>query len=213
MGVCEWLGGGGFGLGVGGLALGGEGGRAGGERLQEFGEWVSCVARQTLLVDERECGIHDLLAGVPTGDVFGEFSEPAELVGEAFGGDLAPRCRVRMCELSRDHPRPLQRRSEVHEAGLGTGARRRQVAQFGLLDQRARRPDLRREGGPPLIAGAVAKRRYPALSAPSPPHSIWLSVKTPLGGRGGRQETAIGRILIPADVPLEHVGRVVSEVM
>ena len=42
--------------------------------------------------------------------------------------------------------------------------------------------------------GAFAQWRDSALSAPSPPQSTWLSERTPLGGRGGRKETAQGRM-------------------
>ena len=115
----------------------GSAGRVGGERVQECGELVSCTASQTLLIDERESGIDDLLTGVPARDVCGELTQPAELVGEALGGDLAPRCRVGMRELPRSHAGPLQRRCEVHEASLGTGTGRGQVAEFGLLNGRA----------------------------------------------------------------------------
>ena len=49
-------------------------------------------------------------------------------------------------------------------------------------DRRSRLPSCRLTG---VLSGAFAIWRYTALSAPSPPQSMRLSVRTPLWGRGG----------------------------
>ncbi len=96
-------------------------GGAWGEREQEGRELVSCVARQTGLVDERECDIHDLLAGVLARVVFGELTEPAEFLCETLDGDLGLRCRVRMGELRRGHPPHFSVGARYMKRALGRG--------------------------------------------------------------------------------------------